>query len=283
MKYLIMGVNGMLGHTVARYLKNRGHEVLGFARRPSLFVPTVTGDALCKNTVMNMVRDFDGDHIVNCIGILNKDAEDKKDEAVYINGFLPHYLAALTEGTCKRVIQISTDCVFSGEKGGYTNRDVPDGVSFYDRTKAMGELDDGRNLTLRQSIVGPDINPVGIGLLNWFMKQSGEIKGYTGAIWTGQTSLQLAKTIEIAAENGAVGLYNAVPDKSISKYELLCLFNRYLRDGEVNITPYGGVKCDKSLVNTPFDFPYTIPDYEEMVYELCNYIKENPKIYPHYR
>ena len=112
---------------------------------------------------------------------------------------------------------MSTDCVFSGKRGQYTEEDERDGKTFYDRSKALGEIEDGKNLTLRQSIVGPDIKVNGIGLLNWFMQQNGEVNGFTKAMWTGQTTLQLAMTMEVAAKEKAHGLYNSVRS-NISKW-----------------------------------------------------------------
>lgn len=176
---------------------------------------------------------------------------------------------------------MSTDCVFSGHSGPYTEDAVRDGETFYDRSKAMGELEDEKNLTLRNSIVGPDINEKGIGLLNWFMKQS-EVNGYTKAMWTGLTTLQLAKAMEKAAEVKAHGLVNMVYDKNISKYDLLCLFNHYLRDDKIIIHPYDGFSADKTLVRTNFDFDYRIPDYETMVAEMASWIKNHKELYPHY-
>ena len=141
---------------------------------------------------------------------------------------------------------------------------------------------DGKNLTFRNSIVGPDINEGGIGLFNWFMKQTGEIRGFTKAMWTGMTTLQLAKMMEKAATVHATGLYNMVPDHAISKYDLLGLFNRYFRDGKVGIEPYDGFVCDKTLVRTRFDFPETVPDYEVMVREMADWVRAHRELYPHY-
>jgi dTDP-4-dehydrorhamnose reductase len=143
-------------------------------------------------------------------------------------------------------------------------------------------LEDGKNLTLRNSIVGPDIDSEGIGLLNWFMQQKGQVNGFIKAIWTGQTTLQLAKTMEAAAVQRAHGLYNMVPDSGISKYELLRLFNRYLRDDALTICPVEGVNADKSLKRTRFDFDWTIPDYPQMVEEMAAWMKEHAWLYPHY-
>ena len=109
----------------------------------------------------------------------------------------------------------------------------------------MGEINDDKNLTLRNSIVGPDIKQKGIGLLNWFMQQEGVVNGFTGAMWTGQTTIQLAKTMEVAAMNKVSGLINMVPATNISKYELLKLFNHYLRNDELTIYPVEGVVADK--------------------------------------
>lgn len=282
MKFLICGANGMAGHTICLYLIKQGHEVFGFDRAQPRFVPGVAGDAQDKMFLAGYIREGKFDSVINCIGILNQFAERDKALAVYLNAYFPHFLAEVTQGSDTQVIHMSTDCVFSGERGGYTEDDFRDGRTFYDRSKALGELEDEKNITLRNSIVGPDINPRGIGLLNWFMQQRGEIKGYTGAMWTGQTTLQLAKTMEAAAREKASGLYNAVPDAPISKYELLCLFNRYLPAQSVSIIPVTGVTADKSLKRTRFDLTCRVPDYETMVRELGDWMRAHAALYPHY-
>ena len=220
--------------------------------------------------------------MINCIGVLNQFAEQNHVLAAFLNSYFPHFLAKTTEGTDTQVIHMSTDCVFSGKKGSYTEDDLRDGTTFYDRSKALGELEDDKNITLRNSIVGPDINPKGIGLLNWFMQQKGEINGYTKAMWTGQTTLQLAKTMEAAAKEKAHGLFNTVPDHSISKCDLCSLFNKYLRNNEIIIHPVEGVNADKSLKRTRFEFGYLIPDYEQMVSEMADWIFKHKEMYPHY-
>ena len=283
MKFLVLGCSGMAGHTIAIYLKERGHNVLGFARRSMSLVPCVTGDAMDTTFLRELIDNGGFDSVINCIGILNQYAEQHKDRAVFFNSYLPHFLADITDGTDTQIIHMSTDCVFSGKKGNYTESSLRDGETFYDRTKALGELEDGKNLTLRNSIVGPDLNPDGIGLLNWFMKQIGEINGYTGVMWTGMTTLQLAKVMEKAAEQRAYGLYNMVPDHNISKYELLVLFNRYLRNNEVRINPYADCKADKTLVRTRFEFSEIVPDYETMIAELADWIRIHRSLYPQYQ
>lgn len=282
MKFLILGCNGMAGHMISLYLKEKGYEVLGLARSCSTLVNTVICDATDTLLIKEIIGKNKFDIIINSVGILNQFAESKKAEAVFLNSYLPHYLVQLTEGTKTQVIHMSTDCVFSGERGKYTEYDFRDGTTFYDRTKALGEIEDNKNITLRNSIVGPDIKQNGIGLLNWFLQQNGTVYGYTRAVWTGQTTLQLAKTMEMVAKERVNGLYNAVPDISITKYELLLLFNKYIRKNKVTIIPNDKVVIDKSLKRTRWDFNYKIPDYEQMIYELGNWMREHKSLYPHY-
>lgn len=283
MKFLVLGCNGMAGHIISLYLKEKGHDVTGVARSKSIFVPTIIGDASDLGLLRGVIAAGNYDAVINAIGLLNQFAENNQAEAANLNGFLPHFLADITSDTPTQVIHMSTDCVFSGKTGGYTEASLPDGATFYDRSKALGELNDNKNLTLRNSIVGPDIKAKGIGLLNWFMQQPGPtVNGYTGAVWTGQTTLQLAKTMEAAAKERACGLVNAVPESSITKFELLKLFNKYMRGGELTINPVDGVTADKSLVRTNFDFDYLIPDYETMVAEMSEWMKAHCNLYPHY-
>lgn len=282
MKFLVLGCNGMAGHTISLYLKEQGHDVIGFAQEKSKYVDSVVGDARDIGFMRNLITGGKYDTVINCIGILNQFAEQNKALATFLNSYFPHFLAEVTSGTDTQVIHMSTDCVFSGKKGAYTEDDFRDGETFYDRSKALGELEDDKNITLRNSIVGPDINLNGIGLMNWFMKQNAPISGYTKAMWTGQTTLQLAKTMEVAARERASGLYNTVPDHSISKYDLLRLFNKYLRNDAIQISPVEGVNADKSLKRTRYEFDYIIPDYEVMVAELADWVIKHKDMYPHY-
>lgn len=282
MKFFILGCNGMAGHTIYTYLKEQGHEVVGLSRSKSKYINSIVGDANNIEFLRKFIAENKFDTVINCIGILNQFAENNKASATFLNSYFPHFLAEATDDTNTQVIHMSTDCVFSGKRGEYTEDDLPDGETFYDRSKALGELEDAKNITLRNSIVGPDINSQGIGLLNWFMLQRGEINGYTKVMWTGQTTLQLAKTMEAAAREKAHGLYNTVPNHSISKYELLLLFNKYLRSDSLKIKPVEGLNADKSLNRTRFEFNYLIPDYETMIAELAEWMKKHKEMYPHY-
>lgn len=273
----------MAGHVISLYLKEQGHNVTGFAREKSRFVNTIVGDASDFDLLRTIIYTGAYDSVINCVGLLNQFAEKDHAGAVLLNGYLPHYLAKITEKTDTQIIHMSTDCVFSGKTGGYTETSIPDGTLFYDRSKAMGELEDEKNVTFRNSIVGPDIKQDGIGLLNWFMKQNGSVEGFTGAVWTGQTTLQLAKTMEEAAKLRVHGLYNMVPSNSINKYELLKLFNNYIRNKKIIINPVDKFVADKSLVRTRFEgFNYRIPCYEVMVKELGEWMRTHRELYPHY-
>jgi len=286
MKFFICGCNGMAGHTISLYLQEQGHEVYGFDLKESKLIKSFAGNAFETETISRVIKDGKYDTVINCIGVLNQFAENNHALAAFLNSYFPHFLAKTTEGTDTQVIHMTTDCVFSGKKGSYTEHDLRDGETFYDRSKALGELDDDKNLSLRNSIVGADINPNGIGLLNWFMNNTKEehpvVNGYTKAMWTGQCTYQLAKTMEAAAKERAHGLVNAVPDTDISKYELLKLFNKYLRGGRVQINPVEGVNADKSLKRTNWDFNYRIPDYEQMVAEMAEWTYKHKDLYPHY-
>jgi len=282
MKFLVLGCNGMAGHMIALYLKEQGHSVLGFDLKESDNVDSIAGDARDTQSLRKVITEGKFDTIINCIGILNQYAENDKALASFLNSYFPHFLADVTKDMDTQVIHMSTDCVFSGKQGGYTEDAFRDGETFYDRSKALGELEDDKNLTLRQSIVGPDINPKGIGLLNWFMQQNGEVNGFTKAMWTGQTTLQLAKTMEVAARVKAHGLINTVPETNISKYELLKLFNHHMRGDKVTVNAVEGINADKSLVRTRYEFDYHIPDYETMVKELAEWMRAHKELYPHY-
>ena len=282
MKFLVMGANGMAGHTICLYLKESGHNVTGFDLRKSPIVKTYTGNAQDKDKLKEIIENGNFDYIINAIGLLNQAAEDNKSAAVYLNSYLPHLLCDFTRDSKTSIIHMSTDCVFSGKNGKYTEHSLRDGETFYDRTKALGEIEDGKNITFRNSIVGPDMNENGIGLFNWFMKQQGLINGYTKVMWTGLTTLQLAKTMEQAAKEHITGLYNMVYKENISKYDLLMLFNKYFKGGKTVINAYDGAQADKTLVRTNFDFDYIIPDYEKMVSDMADWVKKHKELYPHY-
>jgi dTDP-4-dehydrorhamnose reductase len=282
MKVLVLGGTGMAGHTISLYLKELGHEVTAFSRSKVDYCTNITGDITDFDNLRKIVKEGQYDAIINAIGILNKDAEKHKSSAVLINSYLPHFLSDTTKGMNTRVIHMSTDCVFSGKDGGYSENSMRDGSSFYDRTKALGELENNKDLTFRNSIIGPDINKDGIGLFNWFMKQESEITGFNKVIWTGVTTLTLAKAMEHALKENLTGLYNLVNNQCISKYNLLKLFNKYMKNDKINIISSDELRVNKSLINNRTDFQFKIPSYEMMIIEMKDWIYSHKDIYPHY-
>lgn len=282
MRFLVLGATGMAGHTISIYLSERGHEVWGYSRRKAGFLQrSLLGDALAISTIASAIDESRPDVIVNCIALLNADCDKRPDLAVYLNSYLPHWLAHATERSETRVFHISSDGIFAGNGGPYDERSVPDGESLYFRTKALGELRNGKDLTLRTSVVGPDIDPGGIGLLNWFMAQSASVKGWTGAIWTGLTSLELARAIEACAIDGSAGLVNMVPDgPGISKADLLRLFSEHMCGGGVEVVDDDSVQLDKTLVRTALPDGYRPQGYVAQIADMAKWIDCHQELYP---
>lgn len=283
MKYLILGINGMAGNMIADYLTSVGHEVIGIARVNSKKFKTTIGDVTNINIIKNVLDKTEPDFIVNCVGLLNAYAEENKTQAIFINAELPHILSSMLEGTSTKIFHLSTDCVFSGKTGGYSENDYADGDTFYAKTKSLGEVANNNCLTIRTSIIGPDINEKGIGLFNWFMQRNGDIQGFINVIWTGITTLELARFIEQTGSNFKGGLLNLVPSDSISKYELLSLLNLRFRSGAVNIIPVNSEKpSNKSLKRTNWNHDFIVQDYRPMVDELYDWLQVHKAEFPHY-
>jgi dTDP-4-dehydrorhamnose reductase len=280
---LILGSIGMAGHVITLYFKGLGYDVTAYSVTPFPYCDNIIGNAFETENFKSMLLDGKYDVIINCIGILNNAAEDNHSAALYLNSYLPHLIADTMKDKKTKLIHMSTDCVFAGNTGPYYEKSLRDGVTFYDRSKALGEVEDDKNLTFRNSIIGPDLNPNGIGLFNWFMKQNGIIKGFTGALWTGVTTLTLAKAMEKAIEENLCGLYNLVNNVSISKYDLLVLFNKYYRNNSLTILKSDDLRLDKSLRNTRKDFSFVVPSYEQMVQEMKEWVDAHSNLYPHYQ
>ncbi len=282
MKTLVLGATGMVGHTVSIYFKEAGHDVTAFSRSKFIQCKNITGDITDFELVKRIIYEGDYDAVVNAVGILNQDAEDNKPYAVLLNSYLPHYLSDITKNLKTKIVHLSTDCVFSGKIGGYTETSLRDGETFYDRSKALGEIENSKDLTFRNSIIGPDMNKDGIGLFNWFMRQHGQINGFAKVIWTGVTTITLAKALERALEENLTGLYNLVNNETISKFDLLKLFNKHMKNNEISILPSEQISIDKSLLNTRKDFSYIVPSYEDMIIEMKEWIDNHKQMYLHY-
>jgi dTDP-4-dehydrorhamnose reductase len=280
-KFLVLGATGMAGHTISLFLAESGHEVATFSRTTFPYGENINGDIM-DQAFLRLILLKKYDVVINCIGILNNACDRDPARAVYLNSYLPHLIADYLKNTPTRLFQMSTDCVFSGKSAPYSEKSLRDGETFYDRTKALGEINDKKNVTFRNSIIGPDMKKDGIGLFNWFMKQKGTIHGYSGAIWTGVTTLTLVKAMEQAAKEDVTGIYNLVNNTSISKLELLKLFNKTFKENEIDILPSSEVKVDKTLLNIRNDFSFAVPSYEQMIFEMKEWIYSHKSLYPHY-
>ena len=282
MKVLVLGSVGMAGHMITLYFKEQGYDVTAYSMKPFPYCKNIIGNALDTDHFKRVLLGDDYDVVINCIGILNQVAEDNQSLATYLNSYLPHLVADTLKDCKAKLIHMSTDCVFAGNGGPYYEDSLRDGLSFYDRSKALGEVVDNKNLSFRNSIVGPDTSENCIGLFNWFMKQSGTINGFTGAMWTGVTTLTLAKAMEQAVKENLCGLYNLVNNESISKYDLLGLFNKYFKNGEIEILPKDTLQLDKSLRHKRNDFSFVVPSYEQQVKEMREWVDNHRELYPHY-
>ena len=276
-KVLVIGVKGMAGHLVFKKLPQLGnYEMYGIARNHPETSHVFDLDVSDTSKLKAIVQENQFDVIVNCIGILNKDAEDHPDKAIWFNAYFPHFLENITKETSTKVVHISTDCVFSGKKGSYSETDFKDGEGFYAQSKALGEIVNHKDVTLRTSIIGPELNSNGIGLFHWFMKQDNTqtLKGFTQAFWSGITTIELANVIHWAIQNEVTGLKQIAGEK-IDKYQLLLLFNEVFKNNQVAILADDYYKVDKSLMSSRTDFVYTLPDYKQMLMEMRTWILNN--------
>jgi dTDP-4-dehydrorhamnose reductase len=282
-KIIVLGVNGMAGHIIAQGLSSdKAYEVVTVARSKCIINPSILMDVSDFSSLRKLIQNANASVIINCIGLLNKTAEDNPDQAILLNSYLPHFLESETKKTNTKVIHISTDCVFSGDEGNYTEKSFKNGKGFYAQSKALGELDNLKDLTFRTSIIGPELNTNGIGLFHWFSQQVGTVNGYTNAYWTGITTIELLNAIKMAIDENLTGLYHLVNEEKITKFNLVNIFNKVF-DKRLIIEPYDNYKVDKSLLNTRKDFSFKVKSYQEMIFEMKNWIESNRFLYAHYQ
>jgi len=281
-KVIVLGASGMAGHVIATHLADNGYAVETLSAKNKLNDRTILLDVTDTVKLKSFLEANHYDIVINCIGLLVEKSEHHKDLATYLNAYLPHFLETYYKGTDTKIIHLSTDCVFSGKNAPYEENSAYDGELFYDRSKALGEIINDKDLTFRMSIVGPDMQEDGIGLFNWFYRQTGPIDGYTGAVWSGVTTIELAKAIKSAIEQDLSGLYHLVPNKNITKYDLLLLFSKIFNRVDIKVRPSSREVTDKTLINTRNDFKYLVPDYKTMVKEMKTWVNEHNNLYQHY-
>lgn len=280
-KIAVLGSTGMAGHIISLYLDSKGYEITLIGRKKHPYINTILLDVLDFNKLLEEIVINEFDVVINCVGILIKASEENKDEAILINSYLPQFLSKRLFDTNVKLIQLSTDCVFSGKNGPYYEDSIQNGESFYDRTKILGEINNNKDLTFRNSIIGPEINPNGVGLFNWFMLQKQSVFGYKDVYWNGVTTLTLAKAIHASIVQDLRGVYHLVGEK-ISKHNLLLIINETFGKN-LNIIPDYKIKSNKLLINTRIDFDFVVPSYSKMIEELKVWIDKYPDLYMHYK
>ena len=285
MRILILGGTGMLGHQLFKHLSSRFTDTYATIRQSySSYklldkqfdnariiecvdvtdLPVLTG-------IMKCVR---ADVILNCIGVTKRRKEaNEAIHAITLNAMLPHMLAEWGRNNAAKVINFSTDCVFDGKVGNYVDDSATNATDLYGKTKAIGEIHGENALTLRSSFIGKELDG-GTELFEWFLAQTGTVKGFKNAIYSGLTTLELSRVIEkiLVQHPGASGIYNVSSDP-ISKYELLVLIRDKLHLN-IEVLPDENMICDRSLNSSKFrqEFNYVPPGWQAMIDELASNI-----------
>lgn len=284
MKVLILGSTGMLGHQVFYNLINeKSFEVYDLSFRNKLRPETIICDVTDFENLSEVIQKINPNVIVNCIGILIKGANDNPKNAILLNSYFPHWLADQADQINAKLIHISTDCVFSGSKGSYSENDFRDADDVYGRSKALGEVNSDKHLTIRTSIIGPELKENGEGLFHWFMNQKGDINGFTKSIWGGVTTIECAKAINHTVHSKIAGIINLTNGYGISKYELLMLFVNYFNKENIKIKAVDGKIVDKSLITKRPELEFSVKSYDQMLLEMSKWVKSNMHLYSHYK
>jgi dTDP-4-dehydrorhamnose reductase len=270
---------GMAGHMILRYLSGLAeYEVVGLARTQDARFVDHQVDVENLGQLTHVLKAVRPTVVVNCVGVVNTAVDDDPARAIFLNSYLPHWLAQMGDELGFRLIHLSTDCVFSGATGGYTEASEPDGTTLYARTKALGEVASPPHLTFRTSIVGPELRQNGSGLLEWFLRQTGPVAGYASVLWTGVTTLELAKAVHAAIEENLSGLYHLVPDAPISKSDLLGEIARAFDIRGIQVVPQESPRCQRTLVCTRTDFSFHVHGYGTMLDELAKMVRDTPDL-----
>ncbi len=286
MNIVILGVSGMLGSTLFRYLSLKDeYRVCGTARSLSA-VRSLPPELInkvkfldCQNPAnymdwLSMVR---ADVVINCIGIIKQLKESKNPlDSIKINALFPHELAGICNGIGAKLIHFGTDCVFTGSRGGYDEESLPDATDLYGLTKLLGEVKGENCLTLRTSIIGHELN-THHSLLDWFLSQSSEVLGYTNAIFSGLPTFEVARVLDqfVLPRKSMQGLYHLSGDP-IDKYSLLTKIKRIYKKNIV-IKPYDDFVIDRSLNSSRFrlETGYEPLSWDQMIENMYSFRIKN--------
>lgn len=275
MRILVLGSNGMAGHVITRYLKEQNYNVKTLARNNATFCVDVENDISELDNILNK-ENFD--FVINCIGLLVKDSNDNPDKAAFVNCYLPHFIESKLKDKETKLIHLSTDCVFSGQKGYYTENDIHDEMNFYGRSKSFGEVNNNKDITFRMSIIGPEIKENGTGLFHWLVNSKENIiPGWDNAFWSGVTTLELAKCINMYIQTPNItGIYHITNKEGITKYDLLVKINKIFNLNKTIQRTQGPKTINKILIDTRKELDFNILDYDSMLVNLKNFITIDP-------
>ena len=278
-RVLVLGGTGMLGHKLWQVLDERleahvtvrGDDATAAARGLLDPARTLTGvSAERLETVERAVAAVRPDAVINCIGIVKQlRAAHDPIASISVNSLFPHLLSELCRAADARLIQISTDCVFSGRSGGYTEADIPDPVDLYGRSKLLGEVADGDCLTIRTSIIGRELAGAS-GLLEWFLAQEGSVRGFRRAIFSGLTTRALSRVLAavVCDHRSLTGVFH-IASQPISKFDLLCSVKKAYALS-IDIVADEEVVIDRSLDGSAFEREtgLHVPSWDDMVADL---------------
>lgn len=279
----MLGSTGLIGSTLLRVLaESASLNVFGTVRSDSAsqlsknISPSniFTGiEVEINSRILDVFLNLRPDVVINCIGATkHKDDGNRHINAIKLNSLLPHRLAQMCALSNARLIHVSTDCVFSGERGLYREEDMPDADDIYGRTKALGEVVYGDALTIRTSTIGHELN-TNYGLLDWFLSQKTQCKGYKKAVFSGLPTVILAEVIRdyILNDGALVGLYH-VAAEPINKYDLLKLIAE-VYGKKINIDLDESFIIDRSLDSTKFNNAtgFKAPKWSELIQQMYEY------------
>ena len=265
----------MLGHVLVKELeKENSFNVHNIVRENKLNNKSIVCDVLNKIDLRKIIEKIKPEIIVNCVGLLKEKSNSNISKAIYLNSYLPQWLLAFCDSKKIKFIHISTDCVFDGIHGNYTEKSAPNSNDNYGKTKALGEFNSKNHLCIRTSIIGLEINNNSKGLLSWFLNSKGEIYGFDNVIWSGVTTLELSKGIKFSILNGIDGLWNFTNEIPISKYQLLMLIKDIFRVNNLEIKKDKEQKTNMSLKSIR-KIDFSIPTYRQMINDLFHYYNKN--------
>jgi dTDP-4-dehydrorhamnose reductase len=262
MKITVLGSGGMAGHVIVRYLHQQGHSVT-VVDRGGLDVENPV-------SVMEFFDKLDTDYVINAIGLLVAASVARPDRASVVNSWWPQYLAHKLIDTKTKVIHLSTDCVFDGSAGPYRESDPHTELNAYGRSKSLGEINNDKDITMRTSIIGPELKN-STSLFNWICKNKDQtVPGWDNAWWNGLTTLQLARCINRWIQDPQItGIYHVVNNAvTINKYDLLCEINHAWDLGKQVIRTQGPKTVNKILLDTRQEMDWSIPNYAQQLREL---------------